>query len=54
MLFRSETAADGILEARTSDNTVIRVPGDGVVGQWRMVEITAARGWMVEGRLTEE
>ena len=49
-----ETAADGYLEARLPENTVVRVEGDSaLVGSRAVVEITGARSWILLGRIRE-
>ncbi|HIW73999.1 MAG TPA: tRNA (N6-isopentenyl adenosine(37)-C2)-methylthiotransferase MiaB [Firmicutes bacterium] len=49
-----ETAADGYLEARLPENLVVRVEGDpSLVGRRAVVEITAARSWILLGRIAQ-
>jgi len=49
-----EGAGDGFLEARLSENIVVRVEGGpDAVGRFAMVEITGARSWILTGRITE-
>lgn len=47
-----EREENGVLEARLSDNIVVRVPGEGsAVGCWADVCITEARSWIVKGTI---
>lgn len=49
-----EEEAGGILEARLPENLVVRVPGaPALVGRKAEVEITGARSWVLEGRITK-
>ena len=47
-----ETAADGYLEARLPENSVVRVPGDAtLVGRRAVVQIDDARSWIMTGQI---
>lgn len=47
-----EGAGQGFLEARLSENSVVRVDGDrSLIGRWAMVEITGAGNWVLTGRI---
>ncbi len=47
-----ETAADGYLEARLADNSVVRVEGDAsMLGSHRWVRINSARSWIMTGEI---
>ncbi|MDD3693386.1 MAG: tRNA (N6-isopentenyl adenosine(37)-C2)-methylthiotransferase MiaB [Oscillospiraceae bacterium] len=47
-----ENAGDEYLEARLSDNSVVRVQGDkSLVGRWALVEITSSGNWILNGRI---
>ncbi len=47
-----EDAGDGFLEARLSENIVVRVEGDrSLIGNFAMVEITGARSWILTGKI---
>lgn len=49
-----ETAGDGFLEVRLSDNSVVRVEGEqSLLGKHALVEITAARSFIVQGSIRE-
>jgi len=49
-----ENAGEGFLEARLSENIVVRVDGDpSLIGQVATVEITGARSWILTGRIKE-
>jgi tRNA-2-methylthio-N6-dimethylallyladenosine synthase len=49
-----ETKGDGYLEARLSDNSVVRVEGDeSLLGKHAQVEIIAARSFIVQGVIKE-
>ena len=49
-----ESAADGIIEARLNDNTVVRVPGDAArLGQTVSVRITEAKNFVSFGEIVE-
>lgn len=47
-----EREAEGYLEARLSENSVVRVEGEPeLIGSYAEVEITAARSWIIEGKI---
>ena len=47
-----ESAGDGYLEARLPENSVVRVAGDAaLVGHFAEVEITAARSYILQGKI---
>ncbi len=47
-----ETAADGYLEARLTDNSIVRVEGDAaLVGKYAQVRIDTARSWIMTGKI---
>ena len=47
-----ETVADGYLEARLPDNSVVRVAGDaGLIGRHAAVRINDARSWIMTGEI---
>ncbi len=47
-----ETAADGYLEARLADNSIVRVKGDAsLLGEHRFVRIDTARSWIMTGEI---
>lgn len=47
-----ETAADGYLEARLADNSIVRVEGDeSLLGEYRFVRIDTARSWIMTGEI---
>ena len=47
-----ETAADGSLEARLADNSIVRVKGDAsLLGEHRLVRIETARSWIMTGEI---
>ncbi len=47
-----ETACDGYLEARLTDNSVVRVSGDeGLLGRYAAVRINDARSWIMTGEV---
>lgn len=49
-----ENAGEGFLEARLSENIVVRVDGGpDMIGKIAMVEITGARSWILTGEITE-
>ncbi|MDD4412936.1 MAG: tRNA (N6-isopentenyl adenosine(37)-C2)-methylthiotransferase MiaB [Oscillospiraceae bacterium] len=49
-----ENAGKGFLEARLSENIVVRVDGDSsLVGRIAVVEITQARSWILIGKIKE-
>ncbi|MDD3832354.1 MAG: tRNA (N6-isopentenyl adenosine(37)-C2)-methylthiotransferase MiaB [Oscillospiraceae bacterium] len=49
-----ENAGEGFLEARLSENIVVRVDGDpSIVGRIAKVEITDARSWILLGKIKE-
>lgn len=49
-----ENAADGYLEARLPENSVVRVPGDpSLVGRYATVRVNDARSWIMNGEICE-
>ena len=47
-----ESAADGYLEARLPENSVVRVQGDNsLIGRYATIEITQARSWVMTGEI---
>ncbi len=47
-----ESAGDGYLEARLSENSVVRVPGDvSLIGRYATVRINDARSWIMNGEI---
>ena len=47
-----EKQENGVLEARFSDNMVVRVPGDpAAIGHWADVRVTEARSWILNGEI---
>lgn len=47
-----EKQENGVLEARFSDNMVVRVPGDpAAIGHWSDVRVTEARSWILNGEI---
>lgn len=47
-----ETAADGYLEARLADNSIVRVEGDAsLVGKHAQIRIVTARSWIMTGEI---
>ena len=45
----------GLLAGRTDGSVVVEFPGEAsLVGQFAMVEITAARNWILRGELIPE
>ncbi|MBQ8683311.1 MAG: tRNA (N6-isopentenyl adenosine(37)-C2)-methylthiotransferase MiaB [Clostridia bacterium] len=49
-----ETAADGYLEARLADNSIVRVVADpALVGRYATIHVDDARSWVMHGTLCE-
>ncbi len=49
-----EKAENGIIEARLSENIVVRVPGDAsAVGHWADVRVDEARSWILNGSIQQ-
>ena len=49
-----ETAADGYLEARLPENSIVRVQGGPeLVGRHAQVRITSAKSWILTGDIQE-